>query len=296
MGKKKDKKESAVAEGVKKPVKAEDVKPGRKGAKKDDEQPEEAYRAAAVVFFTRDAEGKPDQVLVAVEERQVAAKFIGLDQKGKVNHKMVVFPQGRKERKDKNDSVETAKREYIEETLDFGGLSKYLDVADFEDKDEESAKDAPPRPNLPELWTGSNNMAVYFAAASMAVLFCEVPKESAKVTTTFANFSPPSEPADEGPDKKKRRKDPLAKPSPSYRVGKTGHLEPEWIDVSHLRAVSESAERAPFLVLRGRECRFFPTNASLLRMPEVRTWLGLPPGRGQAPSEAVDEEAAEEEG
>ena len=67
---------------------------------------------------------------------------------------------GRREKKDKNDIVETAKREYIEETGDYGGLSKYLDFADF-DADGESNVDGSPidnrRGNMALFWTGRGN-------------------------------------------------------------------------------------------------------------------------------------------
>merc|ERR1712046_186592 len=81
---------------------------------------EKAYRSAAVAFFTRDAKGDVARVLVALEGRKVQASSIGLDQKGRVNQELVVLPMGRREKKDKNDCVETVKREYIEETTNFG--------------------------------------------------------------------------------------------------------------------------------------------------------------------------------
>merc|ERR1712014_497965 len=122
----------------------------------------------------RDSAGKIERVLTAVEERKVQASYIGLPQKGKVVQRMVLFPMGRRGREDKNDTVETAKREYIEETGDYGGLSKYLDFADFDGGKpmDEDAK------RILGAWTGRENMAVYFSPASMIVLFCEVPAEA----------------------------------------------------------------------------------------------------------------------
>jgi len=230
----------------------------------------------------------------------VQASLLGLDQKGKVSQRMVVFPQGRKEKKDQNDSVETAKREYVEETSDFGGLARYLDFADFCDGEAPAADDRAEKgpgpgasasaasgsaactsgvgrgtPAPPVLarscvgWTG-RNLALYFAPASMVVLFCEVPAEAAAR-------------GEEAPAAVKRRRRQSSeedaqkpKPSASYHVGKTNHVRPEWIDAAQLRDVAASTERAPELRLDGEECRFFPTNASVLRLPEARAWLGLP--------------------
>eukprot|EP00435_Cladocopium_sp_Y103_P058250 s775_g20.t1 len=230
---------------------------------------EEAYRAAAVVFFTRHKDGSIDKVLVALEERKVSAGFLGLEEKGKVNKLLVVFPMGRKEKKDKNDAVETAKREYIEETLDFGALARFLDFADFEGGGDVTANRIAPGAKVPMTWSGADNMALYFPPAGMTVLFCEVPPGEVH------------EPGQEPAVKKQRREEAAAelealpKPSPSYHVGKVGHLQPIWIDAEHLKEVARSKEKAPKLNLDGRECRFFPTNASLLRMPEVRTWLRI---------------------
>jgi len=141
-----------------------------------DEQ-ESSYMAAAVVFFTRCSQGSVSKVLVAVEDRKVQASYIGLTQKGKVSQRMLVFPMGRKEKKDKNDPVETAKREYVEETGDFGGLSRYLDFADFggEDSDEDADKGDEDL----KIWKGTGNMALNFPPASMVALFCEVPAAAA---------------------------------------------------------------------------------------------------------------------
>merc|ERR1719436_2254815 len=85
---------------------------------------------------------------------------------------MVVFPMGRREKKDKLDSVETAKREYIEETGDFGSLSEFLDFADFSGGGQPAAEGLP--------WTGRQNMAVFYKPASMICLFCEVPAKAAR--------------------------------------------------------------------------------------------------------------------
>merc|ERR1712159_179360 len=99
-------------------------------------------------------DGKVAQVLVALEERKVQAKMLGLDQKGKVDQQMVVLPMGRREKKDKSDCVETVKREYIEETTNYGGLAKYLDFANFDGDDDAASEE-----RRPEEWTGKQNMA-----------------------------------------------------------------------------------------------------------------------------------------
>lgn len=242
------------------------------------ERPEHAYRAAAVVFFTRKEPNAGDkrpapisQVLLAQEERKMQASQLGLEQKGKVDARVLVFPMGRKEKKDKNDAVETAKREYIEETTDFGGLSQYLDFAEWEAGEEVEAENVVSERDIG--WSGRHNLALYFAPASMVVLFCEVPK--------FAAAGCSGECAESEEQAKKRRKTIAAlaaapKPSPNYHVGRTGHLEPVWVDAAELRKVAESSERAPSLSILGKSCHFFPTAASSLRLPEARVLLGLP--------------------
>jgi len=288
---------------------AEDLK------KEGSSRREDAYSASSVVFFTRDAEGKVAKVLMAVEERKVQASYIGLKQQGKVVKKMVLFPMGRRERKDKGDTVETAKREYVEETGDFGGLSKYLDFADF--------SGAPPDEQLLQeqsgggrFWTGRANMAVFFTPASMINLFCEVPAETADSSKRRATGGVPlrevkrqeraaaeaaaaraaAEEAErrrkeelaastaaadaEGPAKKKRKKErppPVVRSTPNFAVGRTDHLDPIWVDADDLRAAVLSMERSPAFDIDDEEHRVFPVAASVLRLAEVRQWLGLPP-------------------
>jgi len=225
----------------------------------------DSYRAAAVAFFTRNKKGDVAKVLVALEERKVQASVVGLDQKGKVSQEMVVFPMGRREKKDKADCVDTVKREYIEETTNFGGLAKYLDFADF-DGDVEAAEERGPAE-----WTGKQNLALFFAPALMAVLFCEVPAAAATAEATAAAAAVAAE-AEAGEQEAKK-----PKPSPNYHVGKTDHLVPFWIDVADLRKVVESTDKAPLLQANGKEGRFFPTIVSALRLPEARAWLGVPP-------------------
>lgn len=157
--------EEASAASAKSKAKKEAPTASQSAAQK--QNAEEAYRAAAVVFFTRHEDGSVDKVLVALEERKVSAGFLGLEEKGKVNKLLVVFPMGRKEKKDKNDAVETAKREYIEETLDFGALARFLDFADFEGGGDVTANRIAPGAKVPMTWSGADNMALYFPPASM---------------------------------------------------------------------------------------------------------------------------------
>lgn len=283
MVKKKKKTNDAAEEATAAPGKRKaESAPGEPNGKKQKEQdastaaavpedgpPEDAYRAAAVVFFTRGKLGKLEKVLVAVEERKVSASFLGLEQKGKVMERLVVFPMGRKEKKDKNDAVETAKREYIEETLDYGKLARYLDFADFDGLEEGDSRCAIPKPGdpIPATWTGAKNMALRFAPACMTVLFCEVPAREAEGSSLEANQKHQRE--------TEAQLKAQAKPSPTYHVGKVGHVECHWLSAEELRKVIGSSEKAPALQLGGQTCRFFPTTTSVLRLPETRNWLGL---------------------
>lgn len=267
MGKKKNKAEDKPS--VKKPAEGHEdppEAPPKAGGAESSQTAEGAYRAAAVVFFTRTDGGAVAKVLVAVEERKVKASFLGLQEKGKVAERLVVFPMGRKEKKDKNDPVETAKREYIEETLDYGSLARYLDFADFDGGGDIEASRLAPGSTVPMTWSGADNMALYFSPAGLTVLFCEVPAQEA------------DEPGHEPPAKKQRQEETAAellskpKPSPSYHVGKVGHLHSIWLDAESLRTVALSKDKAPKLSLEGQDCRFFPTSASVLRLPEARKW------------------------
>lgn len=240
----------------------------------DANQPDEqAFSAAGVVFFTRDSSEAVDKVLLAVEERKVSASFMGLDKKGKITTKVMIFPMGRREKKDKSDAVETARREYVEETGDFGGLARFLDFADFSGGDSfEELKKANVK-NVDYMWTGRKNFALHFNPASLIVLFCEVP---AKVTADehHAAEGGISKDADEQP--KKRRKAEQLKSSPTYHVGTCDHLTPVWVESSTLKEVLNTSDRAPVLHVIQQEVQLFPTAASVLRLPAAREWLGLP--------------------
>eukprot|EP00444_Apocalathium_aciculiferum_P070552 CAMPEP_0183559150 /NCGR_PEP_ID=MMETSP0371-20130417/90852_1 /TAXON_ID=268820 /ORGANISM="Peridinium aciculiferum, Strain PAER-2" /LENGTH=306 /DNA_ID=CAMNT_0025766853 /DNA_START=67 /DNA_END=984 /DNA_ORIENTATION=- len=291
---------------------ADDTAPAKGAGQPAEEEvslhPETAYSASSVIFFTRGKDDEVAKVLMAVEERKVQASYIGLSQKGKILQRMLLFPMGRREKKDKGDTVETAKREYVEETGDYGNLSKYLDFADFTRDSSSSTADAGDL----RFWSGKNNMAVYFKAAGMINLFCEVPalaaekehraaaggvnlKELAKAekakakaeaeaaaaaaeaAAAAAEAAAKEEAQAKGPSKKKRKKEPpqpKQQPKQNYVVGKTDHLEPTWIDAATLREAVATGERSPVIVVSGEQCRLFPTASSVLRMGEVRNWLG----------------------
>eukprot|EP00929_Paragymnodinium_shiwhaense_P108863 TRINITY_DN7520_c0_g1_i1.p2 TRINITY_DN7520_c0_g1~~TRINITY_DN7520_c0_g1_i1.p2 ORF type:complete len:337 (+),score=102.22 TRINITY_DN7520_c0_g1_i1:78-1088(+) len=327
MGKKKDKlkakqaqqEKNATAEKAgdvktdkKTPAKAEAKAEGKAESKKrkaaepetvqpaDSEQPEErdenVFKASAVVFFTRDKDNKVSKVLMALEERKVSASWLGLDTKGKVLQKMVMFPMGRRERKDKSDTVETAKREYIEETGDYGGLSQYLDFAVFDGEDLGVTQDAEKAVKEGAPWSGKGNMALFFAPASMIVLFCEVPEGASLKTqkdaeggvnlaVLEARKKKEAEEAAKEPAGKKRKAKP-AKPSPTYHVGQMDHLEPAWVDIQRVKQAMTEGGRAPPIEGFVGDFRIFPVCASILRMPEVRDLMGMP-----RPADKTDDSA-----
>merc|ERR1712060_826746 len=180
-----------------------------------------------------------------------------------------------------------------EETGDFGGLSKYLEFADFVDGEgddpiDSGAIQSSKRDGVP--WTGKHNIAMFFAPASMIVLFCEVPADAVSNTERMATGGVPvnqddseatpsasgEKDAADGPKIKKRKvkEEPPLKPSPNYRVGKTDHLESVWIDATVLRSAVESHEKAPKLSVGNQECCLFPMNTGILRLPDARRWLG----------------------
>mmetsp|Transcript_26107 Transcript_26107/g.56614 ORF Transcript_26107/g.56614 Transcript_26107/m.56614 type:complete len:510 (-) Transcript_26107:162-1691(-) len=84
---------------------------------RDDTQEDKSrsYTAAGVIFFTRDAEGKVTNLLLGVEDRKVKFKDMGEDKPGQSTMKVVLFPQGKVQKRDA-DFVATAKRELLEET------------------------------------------------------------------------------------------------------------------------------------------------------------------------------------
>eukprot|EP00928_Gymnodinium_smaydae_P071748 TRINITY_DN55247_c0_g1_i1.p1 TRINITY_DN55247_c0_g1~~TRINITY_DN55247_c0_g1_i1.p1 ORF type:complete len:1059 (-),score=278.06 TRINITY_DN55247_c0_g1_i1:217-3393(-) len=117
----------------------------------------EAYKAAGLIFFTRDEMGAPARVLLGIEERKIAPHTFGIGS-GRGKKAVIVFPQGKRE-DDDDGYVKTAYREFNEETGDPTGLGKFLigNVEEFV-----------PKP-------------AYFEEAKMAVVFCEVPAEYADI-------------------------------------------------------------------------------------------------------------------
>merc|ERR1712137_1407097 len=159
---------------------------------------------------------------------------------------------GRREKKDRGDPVETAKREYIEETLDFGSLSQHLDTTIFQEPNEDCGQGDGSCPK---------SFAMYFKPASMVVIFCEVPLVAV-------------EHGEVPPAKKQKTSD---KPEPlTYNPGRTGHLKCLWVDAEMLRTVFKSRERLPQLHINGKDYNFFPMTASIFRMVDAREWLDPP--------------------
>lgn len=126
------------------------------------------YRAAGVIFFTRDVAGDVAHVLLGVEERKVSLRELGVGS-GTAKKHVLLFPQGKRELSDRG-FVDTARREFVEETADLAGLADHLETA--------AAGDAPPPP------------AVWFVQAKMAVLFCEVPGSSIDIAPTTTSTLP----------------------------------------------------------------------------------------------------------
>lgn len=114
------------------------------------------YRAAGVIFFRRGVGGAVSKVLLGVEERRVRLKELcGGSPRGSAQRQVLLFPQGKREDIDA-DFVDTARREFVEETADPWGLSGLLLTAGVL---------GPQRAQLPIVW---------FEGAKMAVIFCDV--------------------------------------------------------------------------------------------------------------------------
>lgn len=112
-----------------------------------------SYRAAGVLFYTRSSAGDVSHVLLGVEERKVPLRDLGQGS-GSAKRKVLLFPQGKREPYDRG-FVDTARREYVEETADPFGVAERLEAAV-----------SSTTPLLPSTW---------YADAKMAVVFCEVP-------------------------------------------------------------------------------------------------------------------------
>lgn len=280
----------------------------------DPESGAAGYKAAGVIFYTQE-DGQVRNVLLAMEERKVSAKQLGIEVesgmegKDKINTDVVVFPQGRRERKDEGDPVETAMREYHEETGNFGALTQHLLRFYEDDADDEQG-----------ITSQGKSFIFYFNNARMVVVFCEVPIASYKRTLRTLkkdDFDVPKlpvveEPAtgstagvvSDKPAKKKAKKDPTA----SFTVGKENHLTPVWVSADALKAAvtsldtrtdgtrgvnidvtvcaRQSVDGTGNIGVSGvgaggqgaveRSVPFFPLNLSVFRQREARIWLGLP--------------------
>lgn len=148
--------------------------------------------------------------------------------------------------------METAKREYIEETLDFGGLSQHLDTTIFQEPGEDSGQGDGSCPK---------SFAMYFKPASMVVIFCEVPLVAVEGGEVPAV---------------KRQKTSDKPEQVTYNPGRTGHLKCIWVDAAMLRSVFKSGEKLPKLHIDGKDYNFFPMTASIFRMIDAREWLDPP--------------------
>ncbi|CAK9097332.1 unnamed protein product [Durusdinium trenchii] len=122
----------------------------------------EDFRAAGVIFYTMNAQ-ELGKLLLAVEERRVPLRELGLGS-GSAQKRVLLFPQGKREPEDE-DYVATARREFVEETADFGDLARHL------------------KGPLEAIW---------YIAAKMAVVFCEVP---ASVVEESEEAAAPAKPA-----------------------------------------------------------------------------------------------------
>jgi len=230
---------------------------------------------------------------------------------GKIDTDVVVFPQGRRERKDEGDPVETAMREYHEETGNFGALTEHL-LRFYEDDAEDDQSIA----------AQGKSFIFYFNNARMVIVFCEVPaaayertlrslkKEDFDVPQPAAPAEPaePSASSSAGTQSDRKKKKPRRDPTASFKVGKENHLTPVWVSGDALkeaivsldtrtdghRGVNIDVTVCPRQSVDGtgnigaagtaggpegatrRSVPFFPLNLSVFRQREARIWLGLP--------------------
>lgn len=127
----------------------------------------EEYKAAGVIFFTRDTQTTDVQyILMGVEERKVQLRDLGRGS-GTGLRNVLLFPQGKRETYDKG-FLDTARREFLEETDDPSGLASYLD--EVERTQEWSKKPS------------------WYPPAKLAVVYSEVPRqEVAKLSYEIAS-------------------------------------------------------------------------------------------------------------
>ncbi|CAE7853646.1 hypothetical protein AK812_SmicGene40137 [Symbiodinium microadriaticum] len=195
----------------------------------------EDYRAAGVIFYTVDELQNVGQMLLAVEDRKVSLRELGVGS-GSGQKRVLLFPQGKREQEDAG-FVATARREFIEETGDPTSLSGYLE---------------------------GNALSTWFPAAKMGVVFCEVPASAAE---PFSQRAPAPQ-----PEPRPRRQQPRQQEKQSQQK-KPWPLQPVWVDVSSLRSAlkSSTGQVATTIGL----FHLFPVTRKFFLLDEVSDWLGI---------------------
>ncbi|CAK9097330.1 unnamed protein product [Durusdinium trenchii] len=199
----------------------------------------EDFRAAGVIFYTMNAQ-ELGKLLLAVEERRVPLRELGLGS-GSAQKRVLLFPQGKREPEDE-DYVATARREFVEETADFGDLARHL------------------KGPLEAIW---------YIAAKMAVVFCEVPA-SVVEESEEARSSQAAAPAKPAP---RPRRQQARQQEKDAQKKKALPLQPVWVDASDLRiALGSSAGEVETQIGR---YHLFPVSRKFFQIGEVSRWLGL---------------------
>ncbi|CAL1137883.1 unnamed protein product, partial [Cladocopium goreaui] len=202
----------------------------------------EDYRAAGVIFYTLDRAKQLCKLLLAVEERRVSFRELGVGS-GSGQKRVLLFPQGKREPEDEGDYLATARREFIEETGDPSNLARHL------------------KGELGRTW---------YVAAKMAVVFCEVPSEEA--TMDAFKVSAPAKPAP------KARRQQARKQEKEAHQKKALPLQPVWVDVSDLRSAMKPSDTGEVKTEIG-PFYLFPVSRKFFQIAEVSRWLGVPPVR-----------------
>eukprot|EP00929_Paragymnodinium_shiwhaense_P003548 TRINITY_DN104111_c0_g1_i1.p1 TRINITY_DN104111_c0_g1~~TRINITY_DN104111_c0_g1_i1.p1 ORF type:complete len:376 (+),score=63.92 TRINITY_DN104111_c0_g1_i1:63-1190(+) len=195
----------------------------------------EDYKAAGVIFFTRDPDNKEvSSLLLGIEERKVPLRDLG-EGSGSAKRSVLLFPQGKRETYDKG-YLDTARREFVEETDDPTGLASYLEKLLKAGK---------------EWWRESSPVLprpTWFQAAKLAVVYCEVEApEMDKLTEAMEKRS-------------KHCKFPL---------------RPVWVNATQLRKALNSPNPGFEVVTKVGPFPVFPLHRRFFRMPEVRRWLEM---------------------
>eukprot|EP00434_Breviolum_minutum_P004991 symbB.v1.2.004404.t1/scaffold247.1/size253962/4 len=199
----------------------------------------EDYRAAGVIFYTLEKQ-EPCKVLLAVEERRVSLKELGLGS-GSGQRRVLLFPQGKREPEDEADFISTARREFIEETGDPTNLARHLEG------------------DLDRTW---------YMAAKMAVVFCEVPSDEA----TMEGFKSQAAPKPT-PKPKARRQQPRQQEKEAHQH-KPLPLQPVWVNASDLSSAVKPTSTGEVNTDIGR-FHLFPVSRKFFQIAEVSRWLGV---------------------